>query len=178
MRARVAFAAGLVVVAGCGRARDVRPVTCDFVRAGVCVANPARAPSLSDPSAPDRFEAAVDASLAFWGGHREAVAGWAVVFEDGLVDCGDRDACCSGCAWLDQRTITLQVLDPDCFEATMLAHEIGHAVLETAGHADPRFGEASCVEACRIMHAPGASPECARSLWFQYELASAVPSPG
>ncbi len=95
----------------------------------------------SDPE--QRLRALADRATRFWGGRGvEDLRGWTVLVQDGTVVCGA--AVDLGCAHFDGVLIALSATagdgwHPACAEATVLAHEIGHAILWTASHDDPRW---------------------------------------
>jgi hypothetical protein len=91
---------------------------------------------------PERFESTVDAALEYWGGSWKDLEDSTITLEGGQhVQCrGSRFAI--GCR--DGREIRISTRDPrlgpwNCLEATVLVHEIGHAVIDDPDHTDPRW---------------------------------------
>lgn len=95
--------------------------------------------------AESRVRALADRAAQFWGGDLDQLDGWLVIVQDGTVQCGDSVQV--GCTefWPLKR-ITLSALagegwHPSCAEQTLLAHEVGHAILYDVDHSDPRWAE-------------------------------------
>jgi hypothetical protein len=91
---------------------------------------------------PQRFESTVQAALTYWGGTWKDLDGATVTLE------GDQHVECNGVATAigchDGRNIRISTRDPsigpwNCIEATVLVHEIGHAVIGDPDHADARW---------------------------------------
>lgn len=153
-----------VVLGGCGGppdGPDVRPAQCDDVVMGVCV--------VSNVGAYDAqyIERSVRGALAYWNAPAEALEGWAIVYGPDAISCGSTEGA-SGCArWDDNRTIQLQVLDPDCPETAQLVHEVGHAVHHDGGHSGPWWDWVAEQNATfELVRTPGASPGCAQSRYY------------
>ena len=131
----------LGIVAACGREES------DFTigRIGVVVRSDAAFVRQAD--FPGRVASTVAASLAYWGGTWDHLAGTTVAFERSQhVACGgvvDAVACYDG-------DIRVSTRDPafvfSCVEQTALVHEIGHAVIGDPHHLDPRWLDFSSVE--------------------------------
>ena len=79
----------------------------------------------------------------FWGAGVEQLDGWLVVVMDGVVPCGDSvQVGCTDFWPLQKMTVSALAGEgwhPSCAEQTLLAHEVGHAILWTAGHDDARW---------------------------------------
>jgi hypothetical protein len=90
-----------------------------------------------------RLRATADRAARFWGGAGvEDLRGWRVTVRDGTLVCGDHVDL--GCAHFDLTWIALSAMAGEgwstlCAEATLLAHEVGHAILWTPSHEDPRW---------------------------------------
>lgn len=157
---RIRVLAVLLVAAACGEP-DVRPKACDFEALGACIADEAGDADLQAPEAPERMESALRAALAYWGADERALEGWAISFHVDLQCDGEAVA---GCTWFGNRTIQLRTFGVGCFEASAIIHEVGHAVLGTDSHEDPRFwcadGAWRFDEEIALMRAPEASPRC------------------
>jgi hypothetical protein len=89
---------------------------------------------------PARVESTIEAALAYWGGSWADLDGSTIVFEGtAQVECpgiGPTTGCYDG----DIRVTTQDAgLTVSCVEATVLVHEVGHAVIGDAAHDDPRW---------------------------------------
>jgi hypothetical protein len=163
-RSWVATAAVVVVIAGCGGPPDgevVRPATCDAVVMGACVVSQAQ------PYDTRFIERSIRGALAYWNAPPDTLEGWAIVYGTEQIDCGATPGA-SGCAWWDEnRTIALQVLDPDCPETAQLVHEIGHVLFRDGGHSGPWWNWAAEQNATwELVRTAGASPGCAESRYY------------
>lgn len=89
---------------------------------------------------PARVESTLAAALDYWGGSWSDLAGSAIVFEGAAhVECGSNGPS-TGCYDGDIRVTTQDAgLTVSCVEATVLVHEVGHAVIGDAAHEDPRW---------------------------------------
>lgn len=89
---------------------------------------------------PSRIESTVDAALGYWGGSWSDLSGTTIFFDGSpRVDCGSLGTS-TGCYDGDIRVSTLDAGESvNCVEATVLVHEVGHAVIGDADHADPRW---------------------------------------
>jgi hypothetical protein len=89
---------------------------------------------------PARVESTVTAALGYWGGSWSDLSGTTIVFDGSpRVDCAGHGPS-TGCYDGDIRVSTLDAGDPlPCVEATVLVHEVGHAVIGDPGHEDPRW---------------------------------------
>jgi hypothetical protein len=92
------------------------------------------------PDFPARVESTIAAALAYWNGDWSDLAGSTIVFDGApLVECpglGPSTGCFDG----DIRLSTLDAGETlACVEATVLVHEVGHAVIGDPGHTDPRW---------------------------------------
>ena len=98
---------------------------------------------------PARIEAVIGASLAYWGGGWDRLAGRELTLSNGpYVTCGDARSA-SGC-W--DGNLRISTWDPGvgtvaCVEQTVLVHEIGHAIVGDRLHQDPRWMEFDSVAA-------------------------------
>ncbi len=111
---------------------------------------------------PLRFETTVEAALTYWGGTWHDLAATTVTLEgDQHVQCNGVDdaiGCHAG------REIRVSTRDPSlgtwsCVEATVLVHEIGHAVIGDPDHEDARWMDFSAVEQA-LSGRPGHDGEC------------------
>ena len=89
---------------------------------------------------PARVESTVDAALGYWGGSWKDLAGATIVLDGSPhVACGGH-ASSTGCYDGDIRVSTQDAGESiTCVEATVLVHEVGHAVIGDADHNDPRW---------------------------------------
>ena len=128
------FSLPILALAACG---GVQP---DFrVRdAGVVVRSDAAFTRSVD--FPARIESTVDAALVYWGGSWKDLAGATIVLDGSPhVACAGH-ASSTGCYDGDIRISTLDAGESiTCVEATVLVHEVGHAVIGDADHNDARW---------------------------------------
>jgi hypothetical protein len=130
---RALVLAGLLVAA-CGS----RP---DFELHGVGVLVHSQVPFATRPDLAARLESTVDEALGYWGGEWSDLRGVTITLEEGrYVTCAGH-ASAAGC--LEGRELRLSTQDLGspfaCVEATVLVHEIGHAVIGDPGHTDARW---------------------------------------
>ncbi|HET7752969.1 MAG TPA: hypothetical protein VFK85_03585 [Anaeromyxobacteraceae bacterium] len=139
----------------------MRPSRCDEVVMGACVVSNAQ------PFEATYVERSIRLALAYWNAPEDTLAGWAIVYGTQEIDCGSTTGA-SGCAWWDEnRTIELQVLDPDCPETAQLVHEIGHVLHHDGGHTGPWWNWTAEQNATwDVVRLPGASPGCAVSRYY------------
>ncbi|MGC3996260.1 MAG: hypothetical protein QM767_01475 [Anaeromyxobacter sp.] len=135
MVAAIAMVAGNAACGGsAGASADA------FAVRGVTVRLRTDAPFASRPDLPGRVESTIDAALQYWGGSWTQLEGTALTLTGAeKVPCNGGTAL--GCYDGD---IEVTTVDPgtgtfSCVEATVLVHEIGHAVLGDASHTDPRW---------------------------------------
>jgi hypothetical protein len=151
-----------LLAAGCGGEPHpvVRPTECDRTVLGACVVG--AAPNLDTKY----LERQMRLSLAYWNEPEGALEGWAIVFSRDTVPCPTAPA--SGCTWWDSsKTIELHALDPDCLEASMLVHEIGHAVHHDRRHTGPWWNwTKEQQQTWEIVRSPDASPGCRASRYY------------
>jgi hypothetical protein len=142
VRAAPGLATGLALAAlaaGCGP--DV--LGPDLVVNGAPVSIDTGAPFARAADFPRRIETTLDAALRYWGGGWDDLAGIRITLSDeATVPCGGGQSL--GC--FDGRELRLTTRDPAlgtfaCVEATVLVHEVGHAVLGDPSHTDPRWME-------------------------------------
>jgi hypothetical protein len=127
------------LAAGCGP----DPVAPDLVVNGAAVSVRKGAPFSRAADFPGRIATTLDAALRYWGGTWDDLAGVTITLSgDAAVPCGAGQSL--GC--FDGGELRLTTLDPGlgtfaCVEATVLVHEVGHAVLGDPSHTDPRWME-------------------------------------
>jgi hypothetical protein len=170
MRSRsgaVRAALAVLVMAGCGGASEAP----DFVVRGAGVVVRSGAVFTQSSDFPQRVESTVGAALAYWGGDWSALEGRLITFDGApYVTCGAQGNSV-GCYDGNIRLSTLDAGQPlRCVEETVLVHEIGHAVIGDADHADPRWMDfTSVMEALRGRpgYAEGGAAPCelAVSVW-------------
>jgi hypothetical protein len=161
LRISCTAAAAAPVCAACGGSAGVRPTSCDDTVLSACVV------SKTQPYDRRYVERALGQALDYWNAPPETLAGWAIVFEPGEVECTSGPA--SGCThWdADVRTIEVQVLDPACVETAQLVHELGHVLHEDPAHTGPLWSWRREQDATYAMvRTPGSSPACGRSLFY------------
>lgn len=130
------MALSLLAIAGCG-AQASQP---DFVVQDTSVVVRSEAAFTRSSDFPARVESTLGAALRYWGGSWSDLAGTTVVFEGAShIECpgiGPSLGCYDG-------NIRLTTVDAgqtiSCVEATVLVHEVGHAVIGDADHEDPRW---------------------------------------
>jgi hypothetical protein len=137
------------------------------------------APFAHQPDFPRRVESVLDVALRYWGGDWSHVAGRTVTFAAGpYVACGGADRAI-GCYDGDVTVTASEAATGHlpCVELTVLAHEIGHAVVGDPRHEDPRWmqfepvrdaldgragygseGEAACLVAVSVWRHPLGRP--------------------
>jgi hypothetical protein len=126
--------APLLAVAACGGAEPSFHVRDTSV---VVRSNAAFTRSVDFPA---RVESTVDAALSYWGGSWKDLAGATIVLDGSPhVDCAGH-ASSTGCYDGDIRVSTQDAGESiTCVEATVLVHEVGHAVIGDGDHNDPRW---------------------------------------
>lgn len=133
---RAVWLALLGALASC----DISTRPADFYVRGVGVVVASAAPFALQADLPARIESTVDSALAYWGGTWQHLDGVNITLD------GDRYVACAGstgtvgCYDGDIRVSTQDAgVSYSCVEATVLVHEIGHAVIGDPGHLDPRW---------------------------------------
>lgn len=160
-----ALAAAALALAGCGEAPG-------FSVHGVHVIAETDAPFARQPDFPARIESTMDASLRYWGGGWQDLAGMSVTLSGApYVPCGGASSSL-GCY---DGAIRVTTQDPgsgtfSCVEQTVLVHEIGHAVIGDPLHEDPRWMQLEPVEAAlagRVGYTGKGEVECviSPSVW-------------
>jgi len=125
-------------LAGCARPEPAP----DFEVRGLGVMVATDAPFAQRPDLAARIETTIQAALDYWGGSWAGLQGATLTLSGAAsVPCGMGSAL--GCFDGDIRITTR---DPgagtfSCVEATVLVHEVGHAVVGDPGHSDPRWME-------------------------------------
>ena len=134
---RAACFALLGALASCGVATT--PQT-DFHVRGVGVVVHSTAPFTLQADLPARIESTVGAALAYWGGSWRMLEGVTITLDsDRFVACAGSTGAV-GCYDGDIRVSTQDAgASYACVEATVLVHEIGHAVIGDQSHVDPRW---------------------------------------
>ena len=95
--------------------------------------------------AESRILGVADRAARFWGAAGlDDLNGYVVLVRDPPLD-----AYClarvGGCTWIERRRIVISATEPvlgmrvKCAENTVLPHELGHAILRTWDHDDPRW---------------------------------------
>jgi hypothetical protein len=128
-----------------------------------------------DPSTPARVVADAVVAARAWGASSGKLDGWTIRLTDAPIT-----ICCgrtiSGWGYLgctENGTITLRLANSVCIEATNLAHEAGHVVIDDPGHTDPRWHDPAFWDQIRtslLASVPADDAECASTLgspeWF------------
>jgi hypothetical protein len=127
----------LLALAACGGTAASSP---DFVVRDTAIVIRTDAAFTRSGDFPARVESTLDAALGYWGGAWSNLAGRTIVFEGAPhVDCGGLGPS-TGCYDGNIRLTTVDAGQTvTCVEATVLVHEVGHAVIGDADHADPRW---------------------------------------
>jgi hypothetical protein len=126
----------LALLVGCGGTQAAQAQKAQGVRAVLDTT----APFASAPDFQARLDNTIDAALQYWGGSWGDVDGRSITLvDDQFVDC--RGTSALGCF---DGNFRLTTRDPGigtfaCIEATVLVHEIGHAVIGDPDHTDPRW---------------------------------------
>ncbi len=152
----------------CAAPADPAP---DFEVRGLGVVVATDAPFAERPDLPGRVESTVQAALDYWGGSWEQLRGATLTLSGAAaVPCGSGTAL--GCWDGDLRISTR---DPgagtfSCVEATVLVHEVAHAVVGDRGHTDPRWmrmEELSAALSGRVGYGPAGEEPClvAAGVW-------------
>jgi hypothetical protein len=134
------IAVPLLALAACGGLRTDPAVTPDFVVRDAAIVIQSDAAFTRSADFPARVESTIQAALGYWGGNWSNLAGTTIVFAGtSHVACAGNDGS-TGCYDGDIRLSTLDAgRTVSCVEATVLVHEVGHAVIGDAGHTDPRW---------------------------------------
>lgn len=98
---------------------------------------------LSDSNLTERVTSATDVAARQWGGSPSDLDGWTIELTSGVVtECNGQKASDTGCAeWSGSGGGVMQVYPGErlCIELTILAHEVGHAIIHDGNHDDPRW---------------------------------------
>jgi hypothetical protein len=145
--------ASLLTLAACGSEQP------DFQVRDVAVEVRTDAAFTRSADFPARVESTLSAALAYWGGDFHHLAGVTVTFDGAAhVTCGGWPSA-TGCYDGDIRVSTRDAgVTVSCVEATVLVHEVGHAVIGDASHADPRWMDFETV-AASLVGRPGYGAE-------------------
>lgn len=134
---RVLVALVLVAAAGCGGDPGAFPLVFDLRSQTAWVQR---------ADAQQRLFATADRAARFWGATgNQDMAGWLVIVQDGTIECGGGvDLGCTYFSSWPWGRIVLSAAAGEawltrCAEQTLLAHEVGHAILDTPSHEDPRW---------------------------------------
>jgi hypothetical protein len=144
----------LAALAACGGAPATASAP-DFVVRDTAVVVQTDAAFTRSEDFPARVESTIQAALGYWGGDWSSLSGATIVFEGRAhVECpglGPSTGCYDG-------NIRLSTMDAgetlSCVEATVLVHEVGHAVIGDADHLDPRWMDFEAL-ASRLVGLPG-----------------------
>jgi len=134
------------VLAAC--AQPPREQAPDFEVQGLGVVVATDAPFAQRPDLPARVETTIQAALDYWGGSWEQLQGATLTLSGApAVACGAGSGL--GC-WDGDIRITTR--DPGagnfaCVEATVLVHEVAHAVVGDREHNDPRWMQMEALSA-------------------------------
>ncbi len=130
-------------------------VALDFQARGVGVVVNSTAPFTRQADFPARVESTIDEALQYWGGTWAVLDGMTITFDgDRYVRCGGMTAAL-GCYDGSIHVSTCDIATVfNCVEATVLVHEIGHAVIGDPDHADPRWMDFGAVQR-RLEGRPG-----------------------
>lgn len=164
---QMAWLVPVLALAACGEARA--PV--DFAVRDVGVAVRTDAPFARAPDLPARVESTLQAGLDYWGGDWRALRGSTLYLQGSAWVACRGSARAVGCWDGDLRISTLDAGQAvPCVEATVLVHEVGHAVIGDPRHRDPRwrdFGRVVDRLAGRAGYAGGGGADCAlaASVW-------------
>jgi hypothetical protein len=129
----------MLALAACSR--DAAEPAPDFFVRSVAVRVDTDAPFAHQPAFPARLEKVLQASLFYWGGDWDRLAGRSLTLtSDHHVSCGGADHA-AGCF---DGALRVSTWDPGlgtvaCVEQTVLVHEVGHAVIGDPTHQDPRW---------------------------------------
>jgi len=125
--------------------------------------------SSGDLSARARTVAA--AAAGAWHAPPGALDGYRIVFALHPFDCGRKGSEAGrivGCTWESERLVQVLGLGSACPEATVLAHEVGHAVLGDNAHQDPRWRDRRFWEDMRAVMAQSAPPDCTLDRFVEF----------
>jgi len=134
------IAVPLLALAACGGVRPDAAPAPDFVIRDAAIVIQSDAAFAHKADFPARVESTLQAALGYWGGNWSHLSGTTIVFEGtSHVACAGNEGS-TGCYDGDIRLSTLDAgRTVSCVEATVLVHEVGHAVIGDAGHTDPRW---------------------------------------
>lgn len=134
--ASVVLAISAALASGCGGAGPEAQQA-----SGITVSLDSVAPFVQSADFSDRLESTIQAALDYWGGTWADLDGTTLTLTDAdSVDCTGGPSL--GCYSSGRLSVTTR--DPSlgtlaCVEATVLVHEVGHAVIGDARHDDPRW---------------------------------------
>jgi hypothetical protein len=126
-------------------------------------------------STPARVVADAVVAARAWRGASGDLDGWTIRLTDmPIMSCGGQTIGAWGyLGCTEYGTITLRLDNSACIEATNLAHEVGHVVIDDPGHADPRWHDPAFWDQIRtalLASVPADDADCATTLaspeWF------------
>jgi hypothetical protein len=126
---------------------------------------------LASPDLPARARAIAANAAEVWRGPGGALEGYQLVFEQQPFDCGRSGveaAHIVGCTWEGQRLIQVLALGAACPEATVLAHEVGHALLGDNDHRDPRWRDRAFWVRMLAAMTRTAPPDCVLQRFIEF----------
>ena len=138
-------------------------------------ADPSAPAWVRDPSTPTRVVAVTGVAVRAWRGSPGDLDGWTIRLTDApiMICCGHTIGAWGYLGCTEDRTITLRLDNSACIEATNLAHEAGHVVIDDPGHTDPRWHDPAFWDQIRISllaSMPTDDAECTSTLaspeWF------------
>jgi hypothetical protein len=108
-----------------------------------------------------RTRTVIEESAAYWGLNPDDLAGWHLLFTEGLLECGGHDDA-NGCTTDGDRTVSVTANYACCVESSVLMHEIGHVALDDPRHEDPRWHDVAALTGLwnRLHAGLPAAPDC------------------
>jgi hypothetical protein len=126
---------------------------------------------LSSPDLASRARTVLSGAAAVWNAPATALDGYLLVFEQTPFDCGktgpEADEI-TGCTWEDKRVIQVLALGAACPEATVIAHEVGHALLGDNDHSDPRWRDPEFWDRMLVAMQHTAPGDCALERFVEF----------
>ena len=126
---------------------------------------------LSSPDVASRAAAVVSSAAEVWTAPPAALDGYLLVLEQAPFDCGRAGIEAEhivGCTWRGNHVIQVLALGAACPEATVIAHEVGHAVLADEHHRDRRWRDGTFWQRMLGAMERTAPPDCSLKRFVEF----------